>query len=493
MLAALLGSAALFLAVPEPAAAHHTKRPHAPRELRVTSAEADAVAVAWTRTTRTSVLTRDFQRVAVTGRTHYVFRNLTCDRTYRLGVRALDQSGRRSRRTARVVRTKACHQPAQPGPPIAVSSPQVFGVALAGRVLHATQGTWNGALPLAYAFGWERCNGAGETCAPIPDATGANYLLGGADVGSTLRVKVTATNGEGSAFAHSPTTAVVEASSVSGDCSRSDATGCAAVAGSRISLLNERFSCRRSLAEIAADNPIGPGTGPGTLPLLVEVSFTTYVELSPAVVEFQQGCFGDGDDESIDVILEVDGDGRTRGGTVDAIKVRLDAHDIQITGHANCGPRGTGADGIDGTIDDLHQDGAQLQGGDTIEFIDFEWGEWDTGTATCQGAAGTFVPGMVNPGYPAINMSCIRCKSVSCNHGMAIGSGSEFAYVEDSMWRTGNPADTMVPLATGAVGICRNDGPPCIVADDWHNGFPPASNPLIVGNTCDRWPYGDGD
>jgi hypothetical protein len=99
---------------------------------------------------------------------------------------------------------------------------------------------------------------------------------------------------------------------------------------------------------------------------------------------------------------------------------------------------------------------------------------------------------MVNPGYPAINMSCIRCKSVSCNHGLAIGSGSELALVEDSMWRTGNPADTLIPLATGATGICRFEGPPCVVEADWHNGFPPASNPTIIGNTCDRWPYGDG-
>ena len=71
-------------------------------------------------------------------------------------------------------------------------------------------------------------------------------------------------------------------------------------------------------------------------------------------------------------------------------------------------PPRPGADGVDGTGDDLHQDGAQLQGGDTIEFIDFEWGDWETNTATCQGAAGTFATGQVNASAPVINMACIR-------------------------------------------------------------------------------------
>jgi hypothetical protein len=487
---AVLGSAVLALALPAPASADHGGRPHPPREVRVVSTGPSTVTIAWTRTTRRSVLSRDLRRVGVTQRTRYVFRDLECDRTYRLGVSALDRSGRRSRGAARNVHTGACDAPSASGRPTSLDPPAVVGVASAGRVLQATTGSWDGALPLAYAFGWERCGGTGADCAPLSGATEASHVLGEEDVGSTLRVRVTATNAEGSASALSTATAVVGGSAGVGACSRADATGCASVAGSRISLLNQRFSCRRPLVDIAAENPIG--SGPGTLPLLVEVDFTTFVELSPAVVEFQDGCFGDGDDESIDVILDVDGDGRTRGGTVDAIKVRLSAHDIQITGRANCGPRGVGADGVDGTVDDLHQDGAQLQGGDTIEFIDFEWGDWDTGTATCQGAAGTFVPGMVNPGYPAIKMSCIRCKSVSCNHGLAIGSGSELALVEDSMWRTGNPADTLIPLATGATGICRFEGPPCVVEADWHNGFPPASNPTIIGNTCDRWPYGDG-
>ena len=376
-------------------------------------------------------------------------------------------------------------------PPAPVTPPAVTGTTEVGQTLTAVAGTWTGTEPIDYAYHWQRCDSTGGACADLTGETGTTYLLGTPDVGGTIRVRQTASNVAGSAASTSAATGLVAdlpPPPPPPSCSRADATGCAALAGSRVSLLNQKFSCARPLAEIAAQNPIGGG--PGRLPLLIEVDFTTYLELSPAVVDLRQDCAGDGDDSTIDLILDIDGDGRTRGGMVDAIKVRLTAHDIQITGQANCGPRGMGPDGLDGTRDDLHQDGAQLQGGDTIEFIDFEWGDWETNTATCQGAAGTFATGMVNATAPVINMSCIRCKSVSCNHGMAIGAGSQFVRVEDSMWRTSNPADMAVPLATGAVGICRFGSPACTVDTTSHNGFPPATNATILRNTCDTWPYG---
>jgi hypothetical protein len=481
-LAAALSTAAFVLLLPQPAPAHHAKRPHAPQELRVVSTNGSAVEIAWKRSSARSALTRDQRRVAVTKRARYVFRNLECDRLYRLGVRSVSRSGRRSRAAVRSVRTHACELPA-PGRPTSISPPGITGVAREGRVVYASRGSWSGTLALAYAYEWQRCDAAGASCTPVPGADMASHLLAAEDVGSTLRVQVTATNAEGSASALSAQTALVSASASSGSCSRADATGCAAVAGSRISLLNQRFSCNRPLADIAAENPVG--AGPGRLPLLVEVGFTTYVELDPAVIELKDGCAGDGDDETIDLVLQVEGDGRTIGGGADAIKVRLTARDVQLTGYANCGPRGLGHDGVPGTADDAHQDGAQIQGGDTVEFIDFEWGDWESSTATCQGAAGMFVPGSVN-GNPVVDMACIRCRSVSCNHGMhfAISTGS---LVVDSRWRTGNPADRIAPLANGQVGLCQYGGPSCTMGD----GEPVAYT--IVRNYCDRWPYGDGE
>jgi len=248
---------------------------------------------------------------------------------------------------------------------------------------------------------------------------------------------------------------------------------------SRIVRTNAGFSCTRALSVIARNN--GINGNPGRLPLLVKINFTTYRAIDPGVVEIRRGCRGDGNNRTIDLILEIDGNGRTQGGTSDAIKVRENPHDIQITGYANCGPEGLGPDGRPDTNDDSHQDGAQIQGGTRIEFIDFTWGDWAARRATCQGAAGTFVPGSVNS-WPVRYMACIRCKSVSCNHGMLI-SRSHGTLVEDSWWRSGNPAERTGILANGQTGLCNHSGGPCTITP----GYSTARR--IVGNRCDRFPY----
>lgn len=254
-------------------------------------------------------------------------------------------------------------------------------------------------------------------------------------------------------------------------------TGC--VARSRIVRTNAGFSCTRALGVIARNN--GIDGNPGRLPLLVKINFTTFRAISPGVIEIRRGCRGDGNNRTIDLILEVEGDGRTKGGTVDAIKVRENPHDIQITGYANCGPEGLGPDGRPDTRDDAHQDGAQIQGGNRIEFIDFTWGDWDARRSTCQGAAGTFVPGSVN-GWPVRKMACIRCRSVSCNHGMLI-SRSMGTFVQDSWWRSGNPAERTGILANGQTGLCNHSGGPCVITPGLSTGR------RIEGNRCDRYPY----
>jgi hypothetical protein len=243
---------------------------------------------------------------------------------------------------------------------------------------------------------------------------------------------------------------------------------------SRIVRTNAGWACTRPLARIARNHG-------RRLPLLVHIKFTRYVNINPGVIDIQGGCRGDGNSNTIDLILKVDGNGRTRGGTVDAIKVRENPHDIQITGYANCGPQGVGPDGRPDTGDDSHQDGAQIQGGNRIEFIDFRWGKWKKRRATCQGAAGTFVPGSVN-GWPVRNMACIRCKSVSCNHGMYL-STSTGNVVRNSKWRSGRPSDTRGILANRQTGLCNHQARPCMVI-----GWETSGN-RISGQMCDRWPY----
>jgi hypothetical protein len=255
-------------------------------------------------------------------------------------------------------------------------------------------------------------------------------------------------------------------------CNERRGTGCRP--RSAIVRTNRGFSCTRPLARIARSHGRG-------LPLLVRIKFTRWVNINPGVIELRHGCRGDGHSNTIDLILRVDGNGRTRGGTVDAIKIREDPHDIQITGYANCGPQGVGPDGQPDTGDDSHQDGAQIQGGNRIEFIDFRWGKWKKRRATCQGAAGTFVPGSVN-GWPVRNMACIRCKSVSCNHGMYL-STSVGNVVRNSKWRSGRPADTRGILANGQTGLCNHQARPCEII-----GWETSGN-HISGQFCDRWPY----
>ena len=88
--------------------------------------------------------------------------------------------------------------------PANTALPSISGTAADGQTLTATPGTWSGTEPIAYAYQWQRCNGAGEACVQVAGATKPSYKLSGDDVGATLRVAVTATNSGGSGSASSP-------------------------------------------------------------------------------------------------------------------------------------------------------------------------------------------------------------------------------------------------------------------------------------------------
>jgi glucose/arabinose dehydrogenase len=96
----------------------------------------------------------------------------------------------------------------EPLPPENTSPPAVSGTAQAGQTLTASPGSWSGSEPITYAYEWSRCDQAGSNCVPI--ASGQSYTATADDVGSTLRVAVTATNSAGSATATSAPTAVVQ-------------------------------------------------------------------------------------------------------------------------------------------------------------------------------------------------------------------------------------------------------------------------------------------
>ena len=94
------------------------------------------------------------------------------------------------------------------GPPANVSPPTISGTVQDGQLLSATTGSWSGS-PTSYAYAWQRCDASGSGCAPLSGADEATYELDEDDIGSTMRVLVTATNAGGSAGAVSAATAPV--------------------------------------------------------------------------------------------------------------------------------------------------------------------------------------------------------------------------------------------------------------------------------------------
>ena len=99
--------------------------------------------------------------------------------------------------------------------PVPVSPPLTSGVAQEGQTLTGSLGTWNGSQPMTFAKQWQRCDAAGEGCVDVPDEVGDTFTLTQSDVGTRIRLVVTATNVDGSATASSaPTSAIIGAGDI---------------------------------------------------------------------------------------------------------------------------------------------------------------------------------------------------------------------------------------------------------------------------------------
>jgi hypothetical protein len=121
--------------------------------------------------------------------------------------------------------------------PTISTEPSISGVPLQGNVLNGIRGKWNGTAPITYAAVWVRCDEKGATCASIAGATSDRYTLTAADIGSTVRFRVTATNASGSNTADSNETEVVSTPSGSPVSSKPPTISGSPVVGSTLSAL----------------------------------------------------------------------------------------------------------------------------------------------------------------------------------------------------------------------------------------------------------------
>lgn len=91
--------------------------------------------------------------------------------------------------------------------PLNTEAPRVEGEAKEGATLETTNGSWLGLSPTKYTYRWERCTASG--CETIKGASKQAYALATADVGSTVRAVVTASNAAGESSATSAASATV--------------------------------------------------------------------------------------------------------------------------------------------------------------------------------------------------------------------------------------------------------------------------------------------
>ena len=214
-----------------------TNAPSAPGALTKSAASTSSVSLSWTASSDNVGVTgynvyQGSTLVGNTSSTSYTVGSLACGTGYTFGVEARDAAGNVSTQTTLTASTSACPVTA---PPVNTALPVISGSTSVTGVLTASTGTWSNS-PTGYAYKWQRCDAAGSACSDVPGATAQTYGLTAADVGSTMRVAVTASSSGGASTALSAQTAVVSAASDSiviaaaGDICSSSVGDCAATA-----------------------------------------------------------------------------------------------------------------------------------------------------------------------------------------------------------------------------------------------------------------------
>ena len=136
---------------------------------------------------------------------------------------------RQLRAAAFVVAAAAVLAPlAQAAAPVNTTAPSITGTAQQGSTLTAQNGSWDN-NPASFAYQWQRCTAAGVSCTNITNASEKTYNVTGNDVGHRLRIRVSATNADGTTTADSATTAVVTSTAAPKNTDRPTLAGTAKV------------------------------------------------------------------------------------------------------------------------------------------------------------------------------------------------------------------------------------------------------------------------
>jgi hypothetical protein len=88
-------------------------------------------------------------------------------------------------------------------PVLGATAPAINGYPNVGETLSATTGAWLPAGSSSFTYDWQRCAPDGNSCLGVQTGAQSSYALTAADLGSRIRVRVTATNGVGQSIASS--------------------------------------------------------------------------------------------------------------------------------------------------------------------------------------------------------------------------------------------------------------------------------------------------
>lgn len=216
--------------------------------------------------------------------------------------------------------------------------------------------------------------------------------------------------------------------------------------GTLIEFTNEQFRCNAPLASY------------GELPLKLVWTFTGNPDFGDqGHMMFGSGCHGDANEDTIDVVVQSNADGRTVGACGGAGKFQQNPgpRDIQITGNFDSGPLCGAA----------HQDVWQFHPDNTdarLDIVNGTSGDWEAGTSTTIGAGGAI---FFSNRY---DVDVFGGRYVTCNHGY-FGNSSPSNLVEDAGFRTG-----------------RTDGsdPKCVSV---HASDPCVGSAAFVRVIAERW------